>query len=341
MQLSILDYAQIDEGKDAYQAFHHTIQLAKMAERYGYSRFWMAEHHDVPAFASSSPEMMMMHLLNQTSRIRIGSGGVMLPHYSPFKVAENFRVMETLFPGRVDLGIGSTIGTPRVNKALNEMKQKKLPFETSIQDILSYLTSKEVVNSHRMAGITANPYTKRSPSIWLLSASMRSAKIAAKLGVGYTFGLFPLAGRDNMEKGLKAVEYYRAHFEPSEFLSKPQVSIAPFLVLGETQSEAEYLAQALDFWLLGLDDFSYYKQFPSVATAQSYRYSELEKETIKLNRARMVMGDVKSVTSQLDELTEKFSADELLVIPLMPDIKYRLRAVELLGETYLIKPRPD
>src|SRR5699024_9569172 len=126
-------------------------------------------------------------------------------------------------------------------KALNEMKQKKLPFETSIQDILSYLTSKEVVDSHRMAGITANPYTKQSPSIWLLSASMRSAKIAAKRGLGYTFGLFSLAGRDNMERGLKAVEYYRAHFEPSELLNKPQVRIALFLVLGITQSDAASL----------------------------------------------------------------------------------------------------
>src|SRR5699024_8419522 len=184
---------------------------------------------------------------NHTSRIRIGAGGIMLPHYSPFKVAENFRVMETLFPGRVDLGIGSTIGTPRVNKALNEMKQKKLPFETSIQDILSYLTSKEVVDSHRMSGITANPYTKQSPSIWLLSVCMCIVKIAANLGLCDTFGLFNLAGGDNKERGVIAVNYYPAHFESSELLNKLQVSIALFLVLGETQSEAEYFAQALDF----------------------------------------------------------------------------------------------
>src|SRR5699024_3849777 len=112
-----------------------TIELAQIAEKYGFTRFWMAEHHDVPAFASSSPEILIMHLLNQTSHIKIGSGGVMLPHYSPYKVAENFRVMETLFPGRLDLGIGSTIGTARVNKALNEMKEKKLPFAKSIDDL--------------------------------------------------------------------------------------------------------------------------------------------------------------------------------------------------------------
>ena len=140
VKLGILDYAQIDEGTSAQTALQNTITLAQFAESLGYERFWMAEHHDVPAFASSSPELIMMRLADATKRIRIGSGGVMLPHYSPYKVAENFRVLEAFHSNRIDLGIGNTIGTPIVNRTLNENKKSKLNYEQSIVDLTKYLS---------------------------------------------------------------------------------------------------------------------------------------------------------------------------------------------------------
>ena len=167
VQLGVLDYAQTDEGENATTALHHTVLLAKHAEALGYTRFWMAEHHNVPAFASSSPEMVMMHLANATKRIRLGSGGVMLPHYSPYKVAENFRILEAFFPNRIDLGIGNNIGTPLVKNALNENKNSILDYEKSMKDIQTYLTD-QVNEEHRFHGITANPVVPTNPEMWLL-----------------------------------------------------------------------------------------------------------------------------------------------------------------------------
>lgn len=333
VKLSILDYAQIDEGSDGRTALQNTIELAQLAEELGYERFWMAEHHDVPAFASSAPELVMMRIADATRRIRIGSGGVMLPHYSPYKVAENFRVLEAFHPGRIDLGIGNTVGTPIVNRALNETKTSKLNHEQSLEDLLYYLGEKEDAG-HRFSGISANPVIPTAPQVWTLSTSMRSARMSAKLGIGYTFGLFPLAGVDKLKVGMQAAEVYRKEFQPSQFMSKPKISIAPFVVISETAEEAEMYAEALDFWLLGKDQFSYYPAFPSVETARRYVYTEREKEIIKANRTRMVIGDSESVTAQLTELIDQFQADEVLLIPLIPGFEARKKALKLIADAF-------
>ncbi len=333
VRLGILDYAQIDEGSDAKQALENSVELAQLAESLGFQRFWMAEHHNVPAFACSSPELMMMRIANATKRIRVGSGGVMLPHYSPYKVAENFRMLEATHPGRIDLGIGNTIGTKIVNQALNEKKQGKLNYEQSITDLKVYLND-DAVDDHRFSGISANPVIPTVPQMWVLSTSIKSAKMAAKLGIGYTFGLFPAPGTDKFAVGVKASETYRDEFQPSPFMQKPSVSIAPFVVIAETNQEAEEYAEALDFWLLGKDNFSYVKQYPSVETARAYNYSDEEMTTIEDNRTRMIVGDPARVKEQLDELIRDFKADEVLLIPLMPGIEVRRQAIKLLAELF-------
>ncbi|MBY7141949.1 LLM class flavin-dependent oxidoreductase [Virgibacillus sp. NKC19-3] len=333
VKLGILDYAQMDEGENAQEALQHTVELAQLAEDLGYERFWMAEHHNVPAFASSSPELIMMHVANATKRIRIGSGGVMIPHYSPYKVAENFRILEGFHPGRIDLGIGNTVGTAIVNRVLNENKKGGLGYEQRIRDIATYL-SDQVDEEHRFAGITANPVISTVPQMWVLSTSVKSAKMAAKLGVGYTFGLFPNAGTDKWNIGIQAVEAYRKEFQPSSFMPEPKVSIAPFVVVAETNEQAERYATALDLWLLGKDNFSYFMEFPSVETARTYSYTEEEKTTIQSNRSRMVVGDMEGVTEQLKALVTHFKADEVLLIPLMPGFKVRKKAMKLLVEAF-------
>lgn len=331
VNIGVLDYAQIDEGESAQEALHNTVELAQLAESLGFERFWIAEHHNVPAFASSSPELIMMRLADATNRIRIGSGGVMMPHYSPYKVAENFRILEAFHPNRIDLGIGNTIGTPIVNRTLNENKQGKLNYEQSIVDVKKYL-SDEVDAEHRFHGITANPVVPTTPEMWMLSASVKGARTAAKLGLGYTFGLFPLAGLDKLKTGIQAAEMYREEFKPSVFMPKPKVSFAPFVVIAETNAEAEEYADALDLWLLGTGNFGELSAFPSVETAQAYDYTEKQQETIQLNRTRMVVGDVASVREQLTKLITQFNADEVLLIPLMPGLATRKKAFELLAE---------
>ena len=166
MDFNILDYAMIDEGKDATQALQDTTRLAKLADDLGYKRFWLTEHHDVPAFASGSPELLMMHLLGETKRIKLGSGGVMLPHYSPFKVAENFKMLEALHPGRVDLGIGNNPGTAVVKRAMDEDKRDYLDYAQSIEDIRHYLT--QAPEEQRVGQVISQPHLSRHPEMWLL-----------------------------------------------------------------------------------------------------------------------------------------------------------------------------
>lgn len=332
IKLGILDYAQIDEGSHARDALRHTVELAQYAEELGYERFWVAEHHNVPAFASSSPELIMMRLADATKKIRIGSGGVMIPHYSPYKVAENFRILEAYHAGRIDLGIGNTVGTPLVNETLNETKKGKLTYEQSIVDLTQYLS--DDVENHRFAGITAQPVVPTVPQMWVLSTSVRSAKMAAKLGIGYTFGLFPLAGIDKIHIGIEASKVYRETFKPSPFMLAPKVSIAPFVVVAETDELAEAYAEALDLWLLGTDDFGYLKNYPSIETARQYSYTAQEKTMIQANRTRMVVGNVASVKEQLMDLIHQFNADEVLLVPLMPNLDTRKKAIELLAEAF-------
>lgn len=333
IKASILDYAQIDEGKHAREALNETLELVQLAEQLGFERFWVAEHHNVPAFASSSPEVLMMRLADATSTIRIGSGGVMLPHYSPYKVAENFRVLEAMHPNRIDLGIGNTTGTPIVNRALNEHKERKHHYEDSITDLVGYL-SDTTTEDHRFHGISANPVIDTVPQIWALSTSVRNAKEAGEAGIGYTFGLFPFASSNKLETGTEAVKIYRESFLPSPFMQEPRVSIAPFVVVADTAEEAQDYAQALDLWLLGKENFSALKQFPSVETARSYPYSAADQKQIEANRSRMVVGDRDSIKAQLTELIELYNADEMLLIPLMPGVNARKRAYELLAESF-------
>lgn len=331
ISVGLLDYAQIDEGKNAREALQETVTLARTAESLGYDRFWVAEHHNVPAFANSSPEVLMMHLANATDSIRIGSGGVMLPHYSSYKVAENFRLLESFHPERIDLGIGNTIGTPLVNRTLNENKRRTISYEQSVTDLTVYLTD-TVNEEHRFHGISANPVIDTRPEMFILSTSLRSAKIAASHGIGYTFGLFPFLTNDKIKAGIEAVKVYREEFKPSSFMSKPKVLIAPFVAIADDKKQAENYAQALDLWLLGKSNFSEFERFPSVETAKNYSYSNEDLTTIQAHRSRLIVGDQESVKEQLNKLIDQFTANEVLLIPLIPGLKARKRAYHLLAD---------
>lgn len=340
LKLNVLDYAVIDEGETAYDAFNNTVRLAQQAEQWGYSRFWMAEHHDVNAFASSSPELLMMHILGQTSSIRLGSGGVMIPHYSPLKVAENFRILENLYPDRVDLGIGNTLGTPQVNKSMNEMRPRKQRYEENISDIKKYVTNTDD-DTHRFNEVAANPKGDTNPEMWVLSTSVRTAELAARQGIGYTFGLFPHASKDKIETGKAAIKAYRDNFVPSAVMSKPTAMASPFVVIADTDEEANELARALDLWLLGKMNFSEFKQFPSVETAGQYTYTVEEVKKLSENRSRMIVGSAKSVKEALELLSDTLDVDELLLIPLMPGAKNRERALELLSKEFKLTEQKE
>ncbi len=333
VKLNILDYAVIDEGQTAEGALQDTVKLAQLADELGYKRFWITEHHNVPAFACASPELMMMQLLAKTQRIRLGSGGVMLPHYSPFKVAENFRLLEAFYPMRVDLGIGNNPGTSSVKKALNETKSYFLDYKQSILDIRDYLTENNI--EQRLDNVLAQPSITTVPQMWLLSTSVDSAKMAGEVGMGYTLGTFLLPNATAIQNAKASVQAYRASFKPTKLNMNPIVMTTVFTVVADNEEYASLLAQALDVWLLGKKQFAEFNRMPSIATAQDYQKSERDKQLIAQNRARMVVGTKATVQSQLEQIIETFDADELMIVPLIPGFENRSRTIELIAEMNL------
>ncbi|MFL5666064.1 MAG: LLM class flavin-dependent oxidoreductase, partial [Ktedonobacteraceae bacterium] len=217
--LSVLDLSPVDSGSSSGQALQNTIKLAQLADRLGYTRYWLAEHHNTSMLASSTPEIMIGHVAQATKRIRVGSGGVMLPNHSPLKVAETFRVLEALHPGRIDLGIGRAPGTdPRTALALRRSREAlgADDFPEQLAELLAFSGEGEgFPDSHPFRSVQAIPTDVHLPPIWLLGSSDYSAQAAATLGVGFAF-----AHHINPNFAVPAIEIYRAIFEPSEWLKE-------------------------------------------------------------------------------------------------------------------------
>lgn len=327
-RLNILDYSSIDEGTNASFAFAQTTALAKYAEKLGYHRFWVSEHHRVLSVAGSSPEMLMMHLATSTERIRIGSGGVMVPHYSPYKIAENFRVLEALHPNRIDLGIGRSPSYQVVNRALNETRGKRLPYEQQVQDIYQFLSSHPSEN-HRFSGLIAMPNIETMPEIWILGASIGSATMAAENGASYSFASFVQSSK----VGLDVVAHYREHFKASPFLVKPHVMISIFAIIAETEEEANVLAQALDLWLLLIESGNP-PHYPSPETAKKRGLNAIEKEKAMRNRKRMVIGNAEQVKSEIEQIARLYQADEVTIIPHFFGADNRMKGIALLAQAF-------
>lgn len=329
ISLSILDYSPIDEGNNAHDALWETTELAKYAEALGYKRFWVSEHHFVDSVANSSPEMLMMHLASSTNDIRIGSGGVMLPHYSSYKVAENFRMMEALHPNRMDLGIGRSPSFRIVNQALNEGKTKKTSYEQQVMDLKKYFTD-NIKEEHRFQSLIATPKVPTTPEMWMLGTGEKGAEVAAKLGLGYVFAHFTKPGI----KGTQVAKSYRDHFQASTFLKQPKTIVAVFAVVGETEKEAEDLAKAFDLWLHFIESDNQPPYYPSVQTAKKRGFSSIEAQKVKGNRKRMIVGTAKHAKEEMIKIAEAYDADEIMVIPNVSGIKNRKNVVRLLAKEF-------
>lgn len=235
MKLSVLDLSPIDKGKTAYNALQETLQLAEEAEKLGYFRYWVSEHHNMNHLAGSSPEVLISSIAARTSRIRVGSGGVMLPHYSSYKVAENFRVLESLYPGRVDLGIGRAPGgTPNVTRALQDIELRSInEYPRQVKELVAYLHGEDP----RELGVYATPLGSTAPDVWMLGSSGGSASVAASLGMPFMFAHFI-----NGYGGADVTRAYQHQFMPSAYHEEPKASVAIFVVCAETKEQAEKLA---------------------------------------------------------------------------------------------------
>ncbi|HDH4114342.1 TPA: LLM class flavin-dependent oxidoreductase [Staphylococcus aureus] len=332
VKLSVLDYALIDEGKDAQKALQDSVTLAKLADRLGFKRIWFTEHHNVPAFACSSPELMMMHVLSQTSQIRVGSGGVMLPHYRPYKIAEHFRMMAALYPNRIDLGIGNNPGTTMVKQALDGIDPTYDSYDESISLLRDYLTIKDKPSAHTLG---VQPHIGHFPEMWLLSSSPSSAKIAAEQGIGLSVGTFLLPNKEMIQSAKHNIDIYKTNFQVSTLKMDAKVMESVFVIVADNEAEVAALQHALDVWLLGKLQFAEFEHFPSVDTAQKYKLNDRDKEMIQVHQARIIAGTQEQVKAQLDDFIATFEVDEVLVAPLIPGIEQRCKTLKLLAEIYL------
>ncbi|WP_301107653.1 LLM class flavin-dependent oxidoreductase [Sporosarcina sp.] len=330
-KLSILDQSPITSGSDAREALQQTAILAEKAEGWGYTRFWVSEHHDAVTLAGSSPEVLMAHLATVTSTIRIGSGGVMLPHYSPYKVAENFKVLEALFPGRIDAGMGrAPAGMPRATYALNNGKyQNKDQFPNQVDELLMYLND-TLPEDHLYEGLKATPVTESAPPVWILGTSEGSARLAAEKGLPYMFAQFI-----NNEGGKNAARHYADRFQLSVYNSKSQQGVAVFCICAESEEEADRVASSLDLLLIKQQQGMPVDGTPSPEQAAAYSYSQLEWELVQLNRERMIVGTPESVRQQLEQLAEDFQAEEIMLVSITYDFHDKLKSYELIANEIL------
>lgn len=327
--MNVLDYSPIDEGETASMALEQTTKLAQLAEELGFKRFWVAEHHKVKSVAGSTPEMLMMHLATSTKKIRIGSGGIMLPHYSAYKVAENFRMLEALHPGRIDLGIGRSRSYRIVNDALNESKTKQLSYNQQLTDLQKYFAD-DTVNEHRFQSLLAMPIVDTAPEMWLLGTGLGSAKLAAEKGMSYAYAHFAKPSGRSVD----VVNVYRAEFQPSVFLQEPKVILAVFAIVAETTEKAEELATAFDLWLLFIESDSPPPYYPSVETARKRGFTASEQEKVDRNRRRMLIGTAEQAKEQIEDLADRFGADEITVIPNISGVVNRMNTLRLLAAAF-------
>ena len=329
LRLNVLDQSPIRPGSTPREALLETVQLARLADRLGYTRFWVSEHHNTHTLAGSAPEVLIAHLGSQTQHIRLGSGGVMLPHYSALKVAENFRLLETLFPGRIDLGMGRAPGGDRLTAhALNPSNTfSEQDFVEQLLDLQAYLRDDQVPDTIHER-VMAAPQAATVPELWLLSSSGQSGVFAAHLGMAFSFAQFI-----NGNGGPAAVRQYRARFRPSRELAAPLANVAVFLLCAETEQKAQELRAALDLMLLRFGKGER-GPFPTPAEAAAHRFTPEDHAHLAFNRNRVVSGTPAQVHAQLTEMAADYEVDEITAVTITASFEDRVRSYELLAEAF-------
>ncbi len=335
IRLSVLDQSPIRSGSTPAQAIAESIELAKACERWGYHRYWVAEHHSSEGLAGAAPEILAARLAAATATMRVGTGGVMLSHYSPLKVAEQFRMLETLYPGRIDLGIGRAPGSDYVTARALAQGPGALgieEFPRQVQDLLAYLRD-EIPHGHPFAGVSAQPRGATMPEPWLLGSSDQSALYAAYLGCFFSFAHF-ITDRN----GPAIMAAYRENFRPSVWLDAPVGSIGVSVICAERVEEADRLAKSRDLSRLRLEQ-GLLGPVPSIEEAEAYDYSREERLRIAFNRQRQVIGDPAQCKAQLLALGEKYGVEEFVAVTITYDFAARLKSYELLACEFGLTPR--
>jgi luciferase family oxidoreductase group 1 len=332
--LSVLDLAPVGEGSTPADALAGTLRLAREAERLGYHRYWVAEHHSMPGIASSSPAVLLARVAAETSTIRLGSGGVMLPNHSPLVIAEQFGMLEAFEPGRIDLGIGRAPGTnPATAYALRRgaagSDGDDLPQQ--LAELVAHFTG-GFPERHPYSSIHATPARGYQPAIWLLGSSDYSAHLAGQLGLPFSFAHHFAAGNTDA-----ALQVYRSAFRPSDVLEAPYVMLGVNAVCAADEAEARRLA------LPGHLAFLRLRQgkpglYPAPEEAEAYNFTPFEREAIRGWTASHVSGDPDQVRAGLEDLVARTGADELMLSTMLHSVDDRIRSYELVADAMALEP---
>jgi luciferase family oxidoreductase group 1 len=332
-RLSVLDQSPISEGSTGADALHNSIDLARHAEALGYERYWVAEHHATPGLASASPEVLIGPIAAATSRIRVGSGGVMLPHYSPLKVAESFSALSGLFPGRIDLGLGRAPGTdPRTMFALQRDRREPSPddFPQQLAELLGYLND-NLPADHPFAHLARTlPGLPERPDVWLLGSSPQSALWAAEVGLPYSFADFI------NPNGAEIAALYRQRFQDTAAEVGPRMSVAVWAICAETDEEARRLASSSRMTLRLLREG---RLIPVPPVEKALRFLESHAGSAApagpRRDRRAVIGDPSTVRAGLEQVARDYGAEEVMVVTITHSHEARKRSYELISEAFV------
>ena len=326
MRLSVLDQAPITTGNTAADAMKNAEELAILADELGYYRMWMAEHHGTDSFASSAPEVTAAHLAAKTEKLRIGTGGVMMMHYSPLKLAEVFKTLSAFSPGRIDFGVGRAPGGD--NHSIYALSEGRQPMTNNMYEkfkIALQLINDVVPDDHLYNKTIATPSQIVLPEAWLLGSTGNSAVQAGRMGVGYSFAQFFMGGMTT-----EILDAYRETFEPTVFMEKPEIKVTYMVTTAETKEEAEFEALPQDIWRL-LFTKGQIGQLKTPEEAQSYPLTEMDRMTIQENRKIHLAGSAKEIATRLQEEQAHYGFDEAMICSIPHSQESRLDVYRLLA----------
>ncbi len=331
--LSILDQSTIVSGRDAADAIQETLATARLADRLGYARYWLAEHHNSQSHAGSAPEILISAIAATTRRIRVGSAGVMLPHYSALKVAEQFRALEAIAPGRIDLGVGRAPGSDgRTAFALNpNAAQAADNFPAQIRDLLGWL-GEGLPENHPFRMVRASPEVPTRPELWVLGSSDYGAQVAGFFGLPYCFASFITDGQGAEQ----ALSLYRETFQATRGTT-PNAAVAVYALAADSRAEAERLFAPRALWRL-FRDRGNFPPFPTAEEAEAHPYTEAERARVDRMRERAIIGTGAEVRDRLAAMAAELNVQEVAVLTPCHDKAARARSVTLLAEAFGLQP---
>lgn len=333
--LSVLDQSTAAQGRGQDEAIRETLALARHCDALGYRRYWVSEHHGSASIVGTAPEVLLAALAATTSQIRLGSAGVMLPHYSALKVAEQFRVLEAIAPGRIDLGVGRAPGTDRLTAfALNPHANAADDFPQQVRDLQAWVSGAPLPADHPFRAIRAHPTGPTHPQMWILGSSDYGAQLAAHFGLPYAFAYFFSDGRGVEE----ALALYRDRYRPSAAHPVPQATICVWALAADTEEEARRQLATREHWRVG---FEQGLRNPLVApeVAAAHPYTEAERRVVDSLRRKAFVGTGAQVGERLAELADRLTLDELVVVTWTFDPAPRHRSYELLAEAFGLERR--